>query len=106
MMPKSFLVVRAVVSDPSQRAAFEDWYRNEHLADAIKVFGAEKGWRCWSGSDPAVHQATYQFTDRAGAERALSSAGLKKLADDFDRAWPTIPRTREIFTLVDERDAS
>jgi hypothetical protein len=105
-MPKSFLVVRAVVSDETQRAAFEDWYRNEHLAEAIKVFGAEKGWRFWSVTDPSVHQATYQFADRAAAERAINSEGLKALAADFDRAWPGISRTREILTLVDERDAS
>ena len=104
-MPKSFLVVRAVISDQSQRAAFEDWYRNEHLADAIKAFGAEKGWRFWSDSDPSVHQAIYRFADRAGAERALGSVGIKALAADFDRTWPGIPRTRETFALVDERDA-
>jgi hypothetical protein len=105
-MPKAFLVVRATVSDPAQRAGFEDWYRNEHLAEAIEVFGAEKGWRFWSDTDPSVHQATYQFADSAAAERVLKSEGLKKLAADFDRAWPGVTRTREIFTLVDERDGS
>jgi hypothetical protein len=105
-MPKAFLVVRATVSDPAQRKGFEDWYRNEHLADAIKVFGAEKGWRFWSDTDPAVHQATYQFADRAAAERALNSDGMKRLAADFDRAWPKVTRVREIVTLVDERDGA
>jgi hypothetical protein len=102
LMP-AFLVVRAIVSDPAKRAAFDDWYRREHLADAMKVFGADKAWRFWSDTDPSEHQATYQVADRAAAGAALNSAGMKALVAEFDRAWPGIPRTREIFTLVDER---
>ncbi len=51
-----------------------------------------------------MHQATYQFADRAAAERAtdLRSDGMKALVAHFDRDWPGVPRTREIFTLVDE----
>jgi hypothetical protein len=105
-MIATFLTVRATVSDPAKRAAFDDWYRSEHLADAMKVFGASKAWRFWSDTDPAVHQATYQVASRAVAEAALASAGMKGLIAQFDRAWPGIPRAREIITLVDERDAS
>ena len=105
-MPKAFLVVRAIVADPGKRAAFDDWYRREHLPQAMEVFRAEKGWRFWSDTDPSAHQATYQVADRDAAERALKSPGMKTLIADFDRAWPGIPRTREIFTLVEERDGS
>src|SRR5262245_24212594 len=105
-MSPPFLIVRATVSDPAKRAAFDDWYRSEHLADAMKVFGATKAWRFWSDTDPAVHQATYQVASRAAAEAALASTGMKELIAEFDRAWPGIPRAREIVTLVDERDAS
>ena len=102
-MAKSFLVVRAIVTDATKRAAFDDWYRREHLADAMKVFGAEKAWRFWSDTDPSAHQATYQVADRAAAEAALNSPGMKALIAEFDHVWPGIPRTREILTLVDER---
>jgi hypothetical protein len=105
-MPKSFLVVRAIVSDPTKRTAFDDWYRREHLPDAMKAFGAEKGWRFWSVTDPSAHQAAYQFSDQAAAEAVLDSAGLKAMIAEIERVWPGIPRTREIFTLVDERDGS
>ena len=64
----AFFIVRATVSDAAQRAAFGDWYRNEHLPDAVKTFGAQKAWRFWSDTDPAVHQATYQFADRAALD--------------------------------------
>jgi hypothetical protein len=103
-MAKAFFVVRAIVSDPARRAAFDEWYRKDHLRQAVETFGAERAWRSWSDTDPAVHQATYQFADRATADRAtdLKSEGMKALVAQFDRDWPGIPRTRETFTLVDE----
>jgi len=60
-MPAAYFVVRATVSDPAKRAAFDDWYHREHLPDAVKAFGVNKAWRYWSVSDPAVHQATYEL---------------------------------------------
>jgi hypothetical protein len=105
-MPKSFLVVRAVVTDPAQRAAFDRWYRDEHLPQAMAVFGAEKGWRFWSETEPSAHQATYRFADRAALDRAIAPANFKPLIDEFDRCWPGIKRSREVFTLVEERDGA
>jgi hypothetical protein len=105
-MPKCFLVVRARVADAAKRAAFDDWYRREHLPQAMAAFHAEKGWRFWSETDPAVHQATYQFADKAAVDRILGSGEMKALIVEFDRVWPGIPRTREVFTLTEERDGS
>ena len=101
-MPKALFTVRATIADPAKRAAFDDWYRNEHLPQAVKAFGAEKAWRVWSATDPSAHQATYQFADRAALDRAVRSDVMKGLVADFDRDWPGIPRTREILTLVEE----
>ena len=39
----AYLVVRAVVADPEDRAAFDHWYRTEHLPDAMKAFSAAVG---------------------------------------------------------------
>jgi hypothetical protein len=97
-----FFVVRATVSDAAKRKAFDAWYSREHLPDAVKTFGAQKAWRHWSESDPAVHQATYQMPDRASLDRAVNGEGMKRLVADFDRDWPGIPRQREILTLVEE----
>ena len=69
-MPKAFFVVRATVTDASKRAAFDAWYSREHLPDAVKSFGAEKAWRYWSLTDPALHHAMYQFADEAALDRA------------------------------------
>ena len=60
-MPKALFIVRATVADTAKRQAFDAWYSREHLPDAVKSFGAEKAWRYWSLTDPALHHAIYQF---------------------------------------------
>src|SRR6185312_669040 len=63
-MPKTFFVVRSTVKDAAQRQKFDHWYSTDHMPWAIKEFKAEKAWRFWSETDPAIHQATYQFVDK------------------------------------------
>src|SRR6478736_1168383 len=87
-MPAAFFVVRATVSDPAKRQAFDEWYHREHLPDAVKAFGVKKAWRFWSVNDPAVHQATYEFPDKPALDRATSGEALKPLVAEFDRCWP------------------
>ena len=41
-MPAAFFVVRATVSDPARRKAFDAWYQNQHLPDAAKSFGVKR----------------------------------------------------------------
>src|SRR3954451_409811 len=69
-MPAAVFVVRATVSAPAKREAFGAWYSREHLPDAMKSFGAVKAWRYWSATDPSLHHAMYQFTDKTALERA------------------------------------
>ena len=104
-MPATFFVVRATVADASKRAAFDEWYRREHLPDAVKAFGVKKAWRFWSVTDPALHQATYEFVDQAALDRVISGDALKPLVAEFDRCWPEVKRTREIFVLAEELGA-
>jgi hypothetical protein len=52
-MARGCFVVRAEVPNIADRASFDHWYASDHLPWAIKTFGAERGWRCWSRSDPA-----------------------------------------------------
>ena len=101
-MAKCLFIVRATIADAAQRAAFDAWYRDEHLPDAAKSFRAEKAWRCWSDTDPAVHVAYYQFPDRGALDRGTAPDVIKRLVADFDKAWAGIPRSREIMTIVEE----
>jgi hypothetical protein len=101
-MPAAFFVVRATVADPAKRQAFDCWYSKEHLPDAVKAFGVKRAWRSWSVSDPAVHVASYEFADRAALERVVNGEEMKRLVADFNRDWPEVTRTREIFVLAEE----
>lgn len=101
-MPAALFVVRAIVTDPNKRAAFDRWYETEHLPDAVKAFGVSKAWRFWSLDDPSLHQAMYQFDDEAKLNAMLKGDALQRLVADFNRDWPDVKRTRETLVLAQE----
>jgi len=101
-MPSAMFVVRATVADPAKRQAFDAWYSREHLPDAVKSFGALRAWRYWSATEPSLHQAMYQFADKAALERAMNSEDMKRLIADFNRDWPDVTRTREVLVQAEE----
>jgi hypothetical protein len=104
-MPKAFFTVRSVVEEPL-RQKFDHWYSTRHLPMALNDFKAEKCWRFWSAPDPGVHYAVYQFPDMAKLDAALKSDAFKALVADYDKTWPTgVTRTRDIVTMVEEREA-
>lgn len=105
-MPTTLFVVRATVVDASKRGAFDAWYQNEHIPDAVKAFGVKKARRFWSASDPSLHLAMYEFTDQAALERATGGDALKPLVAEFDRCWPGVTRTREILVLAEDFSAA
>ena len=99
----TFFIVCAIVPDASQRAAFRQMVCGRSTCpDAVKACGTQKAWRFWSESDPSVHQATYQFADRAALDHGTRPENMKRLVADFDKAWPAIRRSREIMTLAQE----
>ncbi len=96
----AFLIVRAEV-DPSVRDAFDTWYRDEHLPDAVDAFRAVGAWRGWSDVDDKVHLAFYEFADLADVNRVMASDALKRLIAEFDRHWRgKVARTREVVESV------
>jgi len=101
-MPAAFFIVRATVTDPAKRQAFDAWYSREHVPDAVKSFGATKAWRYWSLTEPSLHHAMYQFPDQAALDRAMAGPHLDRLIADFNRDWPDVTRTREMLVLAEE----
>jgi hypothetical protein len=100
-MAKGYFMVRAEVPREADRAPFDHWYATDHLRWAIEVFGAQRGWRCWSRSDPAVHYAFYEFADVGQAQALIDSDKIKPLVADFDRVWgDRVTRGREILEIV------
>jgi hypothetical protein len=99
---KAYFMVRAQVTNESERAQFDRWYGTHHLPLAMDKLRAEKGWRFWSRSDPSVHYALYRFSDMATLRSRLDSADFKLLVADFDQAWPKVARSRDLIEAVQE----
>jgi hypothetical protein len=100
-MAKGYFMVRAEVPHEADRAPFDHWYATDHLPWAIEVFGAQRGWRCWSRSDPAVHYAFYEFADVGQVQALIDSDKIKPLVADFDRVWgDRVTRGREILEIA------
>ena len=96
----AFLIVRAEV-DPTVRDAFDAWYRDEHLPDAVEAFGAEGAWRGWSDVNDNVHIAFYEFADLADVNRVMASEALRRMIGEFDRHWQgKVTRTREVVESI------
>lgn len=102
----ALLVVRATLVSLRDRLAFDDWYRKEHLPDAMEAFGVRSAWRAWSQTDPAVHCAFYRFDSLEHAARATTGAEIAALIAEFDRCWgEKVTRTREVLNVVEEAGA-
>ena len=103
MTGKTYLVVRATVADPADRAPFDYWYATEHLPDALAAFGVARAWRAWSRTEPAMHCAFYEFASLALAEAGTSGPGIAALIAEFDRKWGRrVVRTRELLEVAGE----
>lgn len=99
-MAKAVFVVRAVVAE-ADRAAFDHWYRTDHLPLALARFAADRGWRGWSKTEPGVHYAFYEFADPARLDAILDGPIIKELVADFDKAWGSkVKRTREVLEIA------
>jgi hypothetical protein len=102
-MAKAYFVVRAEVLDEADRASFDRWYASDHMPLAIRTFAAQRGWRCWSRSEPAVHYAFYEFADAGQAQALIGSEKIRPLIADFDRVWgDRVARRREVLEVVQE----
>ncbi len=96
----AFLIVRAEV-EPSVREAFDAWYRDEHLPDAVRAFDAAGAWRGWSDVDENVHMAFYEFVEFGDLKRVMASDALQGLIAEFDRHWQgKVTRTREVVESI------
>ena len=100
-MATTFLLVRAVLAEAADRPRFDRWYATEHLPQASEAFGARRGWRGWSRTDPHVHLAFYEFADAKAADAVLGSSAMQGMIAEFDRVWADrVTRTRDILEVA------
>ncbi len=94
-------IVRAQIVDATAKDAFDRWYQDEHLPDALEAFNARRAWRGWSEVEADVHYAVYAFDDVTAARAILESDALERLVVEFDRRWgDRVTRRREIVDAV------
>lgn len=99
----AWFIVRAKVVDGSDKPAFDRWYREEHLPDAVKAFSARRAWRGWSDIDSLVHYAVYEFDTLEQARALPGSDAMKRLVAEFDRVWGAkVVRERDRVEVVQE----
>jgi hypothetical protein len=104
-MAAAWFVVRAVVPDPADRVAFDAWYHNEHLPEAMKAFAVTSAWRGWSLSEPSTHCAYYRFESLERLDAATRGPAIAALIAEFDRCWDArVTRTREVMVVADETE--
>jgi hypothetical protein len=105
-MATAVLIIRARLTNLADRPKFDTWYRAEHLPSGVKLFRAQRAWRCWSRTNPLVHIALYEFPTVEEAEDILDSAALAAQISEFDRVWGAgVERTREIVEVAEELSA-
>jgi len=94
------LIVKATMLESGMREAFDAWYQNHHLPDALAAFNADEAWRGWSHVETDVHYAFYQFSDVEKALAISQSAAIAKLIDEFDATWQgRVERTRDVVEM-------
>ncbi|HEV7317303.1 MAG TPA: hypothetical protein VGO04_01665 [Ensifer sp.] len=95
MSTQVLLIVHAEIPDEADRASFDEWY-DRHMPDALRAFGALRGWRTWSRTVPSKHTAFYEFSSLAAANAAMQSPGT-----EFDATWHgRATRTRDVVEVV------
>jgi hypothetical protein len=97
---KAYFMLRAEVANDADRAKFDQWYGGHHVPLAMAYFKAEKASRFWSRIEPAVHYAMYQFPDMATLRALVEAPAFKPLVEDFNQAWPDVPRSRDLIEAV------
>lgn len=94
-------MVRAKLVDASDKKAFDRWYGEEHLPDAVTAFASKRAWRGWSDIDPLVHYAVYEFDSLEQARALPGSEAMKRLVAEFDRVWGAkVVRERDRIEVV------
>ena len=94
----AYLIVKSDTSKINKEH-FDQWYKTEHLQEAMVKFMAISAKRGWI-KNSNFHIAIYEFENINKAQKAMESKNLKSLVKKFDQKWDCkVNRTRELIDL-------
>jgi len=82
----AYLIVKASVAE-ADREAFDRWYQEKHLPDAVVAFNALGATRGWSDVEVGVHFAFYEFPTLQAAN-AIALGGSSNANSGCRRDYP------------------
>ena len=98
----TYFIVRATIADPAKRAAFDAWYKQRASARRRQIVRRAEGVAVLERDRSGGASGDVSVRRPRGARPRHRRAGHERLVADFDKAWPGIPRSREIMTLAEE----
>ena len=94
---KAHLIVRSTVPAVADRAPFDAWYQDDHMAAVIREYRPLRCWRSWSTLEPEIHYAFYEFETADRLKQVMETQSFADLVDDFSTTWAgKVTRTRDI----------
>lgn len=91
------LIVRSQILDPAIRDAFDDWYGDKHVPEAVAAFRPSRCWRSWSRIDPMIHYAFYEFANEDEIGAMMASDTFRAMVDDLSQTWAgKVTRERDV----------
>ena len=95
-----FIVKATIPSD--KEAAFNRWYNEEHVSQALQFPGMVSAhrYKLVDGDDKYQFMAVYELKDEATYRRFVASDHMKALRAEYDAHFPMSERARLAYAQV------
>jgi hypothetical protein len=100
-MPTIMFIVKATIP-PDKDAAFNRWYNDEHVPQALRFPGMVSAhrYRLIDGDDRYRYMAVYELKDEATYRAFIASDHMKTLRAEYDAHFPMSERARLAYAQV------
>jgi hypothetical protein len=94
-------IVKATIA-PDQEAAFNRWYNDEHVPQALSFPGMVSAhrYKLIDGDDRYQYMAVYELKDEATYRSFIASSHMKTLRAEYDAHFPMSERARLAYAQV------
>jgi hypothetical protein len=100
-MATIMFIVKATIP-PDKDAAFNRWYNDEHVPQALRFPGMVSAhrYRLIDGDDRYRYMAVYELKDEATYRAFIASDHMKTLRAEYDAHFPMSERARLAYAQV------